>query len=80
MSKKTDIFSQNPDFDWYFMVFLVRTPLPAADTLTAGQFAPGGGYLAECSKITKIIGFSWFPQSELVQRSRHAYRAGAGPI
>ena len=38
MSKKVDIFSQNLYFAWYFMVFLVRTSFPAADTLTAGVF------------------------------------------
>ena len=36
ISKKTVFFSQNLDFAWYFMVFLVRTSYTAADTLTAG--------------------------------------------
>ena len=36
MSKKTVFFSQNLDFAWYFMVFLVRTSYTAADTLTTG--------------------------------------------
>ena len=35
ISQKTDFFSQNLDFAWYFMVFLVRTSYSAADTLTA---------------------------------------------
>ena len=38
--KNHDIFSKILVFAWHFMVFLVRTPFPAADTLTAGQFAP----------------------------------------
>ena len=37
MSKKVDILSQNLVSAWYFMVFLVRTSFPAADTLTASS-------------------------------------------
>ena len=36
MSKKLFFVSQNLDFAWYFMVFLVRTSYTAADTLTPG--------------------------------------------
>ena len=51
--KKTVFFSQNLDFAWYFMVFLVRTSYTAADTLTAGQVGPRRGLSSRVPKIDK---------------------------
>ena len=53
--KNMILFSQVLAFAWYFAAFLVRTPYTAADTLTAGQFAPEAGFLGRVLPISTYV-------------------------
>ena len=49
-SKNYDFFMKNQAKSLIFHGFPCQNLLSAADTLTAGQFAPFGAFLAECQK------------------------------